>query len=281
VILRNLDGTILASGGTAAVGGATGRQVMQLALRDALARSGTGHYWGGGAVDGVNRLVSYRTSRDMPIITMVGLAEVDIFATYERNRIVYFSAAVIVTLLILLGTIAGIHHQLRLTRSSTARPLAEKNLEHARAFLHTVIENLPLPIVVKDPDTLKFVLINRAYETFMGMPREQLMGKTVYQVFPPEDAELIVACDEAASSSDKPLVSVELAVRTPTNGLRVVTTSRLVVRDDKGGPSQLIAVIEDVTDRRAAEKKIIHMAHHDALTDLPNRALLQERLEQG
>ncbi len=42
-----------------------------------------------------------------------------------------------------------------------------------------------------------------------------------------------------------------------------------------------VATHEDVTEQRRSEAKIIHMAHHDALTDLPNRVLLRERLEQA
>jgi diguanylate cyclase (GGDEF)-like protein len=42
-----------------------------------------------------------------------------------------------------------------------------------------------------------------------------------------------------------------------------------------------VATHEDITDQRRAEVKIEHMAHHDALTDLANRALLNERLEQA
>jgi diguanylate cyclase (GGDEF)-like protein/PAS domain S-box-containing protein len=41
-----------------------------------------------------------------------------------------------------------------------------------------------------------------------------------------------------------------------------------------------VATHEDITEQRQAEVKIEHMAHHDALTDLANRALLNERLEQ-
>jgi len=40
-----------------------------------------------------------------------------------------------------------------------------------------------------------------------------------------------------------------------------------------------LATHEDVTERRRSEQKIAHMARHDALTDLPNRVLLRERLE--
>ena len=42
-----------------------------------------------------------------------------------------------------------------------------------------------------------------------------------------------------------------------------------------------VATHEDITERRRAEKQIAHMARHDALTDLPNRVLLRERLEQA
>ena len=42
-----------------------------------------------------------------------------------------------------------------------------------------------------------------------------------------------------------------------------------------------VATHEDITEQRQAEVKIEHMAHHDALTDLANRVLLNERLEQA
>ena len=280
VVLRNLDGVILASGGSINPS-VSGRQVMQPALREALAKSPTGYYWGSGAVDGINRLVSYRTSSSLPVMTMVGLAEADIFASHERVQAFSILAAVILTLLFVLGTIAGIRHQLRLTRSSTAQRLAEKNLEHARNFLDTVIENLPLPVIVKDTNTLHIQLVNRAYESFVGTPREQLIGKTIYEIFSPEDAESIVRLDREAAGSEKRLVVAEFSLRTPTNGLRVVATTRLVVRGEDGGPGHLISVIEDVTDRRASDDKILHMAHHDTLTGLANRAAVVQKIEDA
>ena len=279
VVLRNLNGIILASGGT--IGPVTGRQIMQPALRDALANSPIGHYWGGGAVDGVDRLVSYRTSQTLPIITMVGLARDDVFARYEHTRLIFISTAIILTLLLVFGILAEIRHCIRLNRSSAARQLAEKNLETAKTFLDTVIENLPLPVVVKNPKTFKFELVNRAYEKFIGLPRENIVGKTVYELLRREDAELIYKSDEEASSLDNHLVASEFEIHTPANGSQIITTTRLMVHGDNGGPSHLITVIDDITKRRETENKIVYMAHHDEVTDLPNRALLQERLRQG
>ena len=42
-----------------------------------------------------------------------------------------------------------------------------------------------------------------------------------------------------------------------------------------------VATIEDVTERKRSEERIAHLAHYDALTDLPNRALFHEQLEHG
>ena len=253
VVLRNLDGVILASGGT--IGPVMGRQVMQPVLRDALANSPIGHYWGGGAVDGIDQLVSYRTSQILPIITMVGLARNDIFARYERTQLIFLLTAVILTLLLLIGALADIRHRIRLDRTSAAQQLAEKHLERTKTFLDTVIENLPLPIVVKNPNTLRFELVNRAYENFIGLPRKKIIGRTVYDLFRRKDAETISNSDKEASSLDNRLVATEFELHTPANGTRLITTTRLVVHDDNGGPSHLITVIDDITKRREIRKQ--------------------------
>src|ERR1700728_5145974 len=60
--------------------------------------------------------------------------------------------------------------------------------------------------------------------------------------------------------------------------IQVLTFGRRVAFDDRDG--YLVAVV-DITERRQAEARIAYMAHHDGLTDLPNRELFQERLKQA
>ncbi len=55
----------------------------------------------------------------------------------------------------------------------TERKRAERDLEQTRAFLDTIIENVPSPILVKDAQTLRYLLLNRAAETYLGIgPRQ-------------------------------------------------------------------------------------------------------------
>jgi predicted signal transduction protein with EAL and GGDEF domain len=68
---------------------------------------------------------------------------------------------------------------------------------------------------------------------------------------------------------------------TPGRGSRTITAKRLIIRDGNGNPQYLVGVIEDVTERKIASDLIAHLAHYDALTDLPNRVLFRKHLEQS
>jgi Cache domain len=114
VVLRSRDGVILASHGLERA--SVGRTVLQSSLVEALARGPAGHYWGGGAIDGVDRLVSYRAADKYPLLVMLGITESTVFETYRRSRFAYVTIESAVTVLILFAIVAGIRHQLRLDR---------------------------------------------------------------------------------------------------------------------------------------------------------------------
>src|SRR5947207_7612314 len=62
---------------------------------------------------------------------------------------------------------------------------------------------------------------------------------------------------------------------------RVVASKRLAIRDTAGRPEYLISVVEDITERTRSGERIAHLAHYDALTDLPNRVLFREYLDHA
>src|SRR6187200_212256 len=158
----------------------------------------------------------------------------------------------------------------------TERDLAERELESTRSFLSRIIENVPSPIIVKGIPDLRYLLVNRAAEKYLGIGRSAMLGKTCADIMPQSSAEKIAAEDRKLIASGEPASLDEHAVVTPANGTRFVTATRLSVSGPDGTPQYLIAVINDLTERKHNEQRIEHMAHHDALTELPNRSAFND-----
>jgi diguanylate cyclase (GGDEF)-like protein/PAS domain S-box-containing protein len=154
----------------------------------------------------------------------------------------------------------------------------EQERDRNRDFLDQIIENVPAAIFVKNVDDRKYVLANRAAEKFWGASRADILGKTAYEVFLKEEADLIAARDEDLLQANA-LIFDEREINF-AGGRRNISSRRLTIQDSKGNARYLLGVIEDVTERKRTEQRIAHLAHYDALTDLPNRVLLREKLEQ-
>ncbi len=157
----------------------------------------------------------------------------------------------------------------------TSSRRAEEELRRTREFLNTVIETVPAVIAVKDARDLTYVLVNRAFERHHGISREDMIGKTAREIFAAPTAEMIEAYDRQALESRAPFADTH-TVETAA-GPRIVTSTRVLVLGDDGEPRYLVIVIHDITELRQAEAKVAHMAYHDALTQLPNRAAFNER----
>ena len=66
----------------------------------------------------------------------------------------------------------------------------------------------------------------------------------------------------------------EREILTRCDGVRSIHSRRLPIRDSKGGVSYVLGVVDDVTDRKAAEAKIAQLAHYDPLTYLAQSNLV-------
>src|ERR1700732_2869775 len=160
----------------------------------------------------------------------------------------------------------------------TDRQSLSQELEDTKKFLDLVVDNIPVSLIVERVSDGRYLLANRSAEAILNRRREDATGLTAADIFNPREAKLIIARDEAAIKK-RGLLTEEPPISTK-DGLRLFLTRRMTVLDDTGKPQYLIKTHEDVTDRRQTESRMAHMAYHDGLTDLPNRAAFLQALAQ-
>jgi PAS domain S-box-containing protein len=127
-----------------------------------------------------------------------------------------------------------------------------------RAFLDSIVENIPHMIFVKDAETLSFELFNRAGEELLGMSRETLIGKSDFDFFPEEQARFFQGRDRETLTSGRVVDVMEEPISTK-HGERWLHTKKIPILDPRGEPKYLLGISEDITDRKAAERLVAEM----------------------
>ena len=156
---------------------------------------------------------------------------------------------------------------------------AERERDRTRVFLDLIIDNVPSAIFVKNVVDRKYSLVNRAAERLWGLPRQAMIGRTAQDVFLAAEAARIEARDNELLAAGEAVFD-EREILTSGDGTRSIFSRRLVLRNEFDQPQYILGVVDDVTERKAAQTKIAHLAHFDSLTGLPNRALFREQLEK-
>jgi PAS domain S-box-containing protein len=154
--------------------------------------------------------------------------------------------------------------------------VAEDALRDQQTLLQTMIDAVPVPIYFKDPDGV-YLSCNKAFAKFTGLPIDEVVGKTVYDV-------TSAAFADKNDSSDKNLLKkggtivFEAAVKAPDGSLRDIVFHKAVHTRSDGTTTGIAGSMLDVTDRKETQKLLRHMANHDSLTGVPNRNLGKDRL---
>ncbi len=152
--------------------------------------------------------------------------------------------------------LAGI--SLDLTNHNSVEDLAKRaaELEEARNFLNSVIENLPVMLFVKEAEELRFVRWNKAGEELTGFTQEEFIGKNDYDFFPAEEANFFVAKDREVLNEGKLLDIPAEPIQTKHQGTRILHTRKIPIYGSDGKPKYLLGISEDITERQQAEEAL-------------------------
>ncbi|MBI4964579.1 MAG: response regulator [Desulfomonile tiedjei] len=165
-------------------------------------------------------------------------------------------------------------------RNITDRKRAEEEAARTKSLLTTIVQNLPTAIYLKDADKLRYILWNKASEHLFGYPSEEVMGKTVYDLFPGGQADSFTAQDQRALKNRTLLDILEEPVDTRKMGTRIVHSKKLPIFDVNGRARFLLGISEDITDSKRAEQEIIE-AREEAAAEANKLRSMIEGMDAG
>ena len=156
----------------------------------------------------------------------------------------------------------------------------EMELAQQKAHLARVVNAIPDMVFLKDADGV-YISCNPVFERFAGKPEREIIGCTDYDLSPAADAEQFRAYDRRAMQAWQPLVYEEQLTFAEDGYQGYFETIKTPIRDLHGRVTGILGVCRDITDRKRAEQEIERLAFYDALTGLPNRRLLLDRLQRS
>ncbi|RUM23776.1 EAL domain-containing protein [Rhizobium vallis] len=156
-----------------------------------------------------------------------------------------------------------------------------RQISDTRSLLDSIVDNLPVGVFVKDmeADGL-YILFNEACGDIVGMKAQDIAGRTDRALFAGGQTDAFREQDRLAFEADA-AISFEETMLRPDGAQRILRTVKRALPAPEGhAPRYLLGISQDVTEERAVEAKLAHLAMHDSLTGLSNRAAFSRHISE-
>ncbi len=157
----------------------------------------------------------------------------------------------------------------------------QQQLAKKETLLNSLIDSSPDAIVIKGLDR-RYIVFNHGAAKISGVESSFVIGKTAYDIFPPETANIINTIDNDLLENET-LKDHEEIMKMPNGNVYTFWVTKGLLRTDDGKLFGIYGIYRNITDERKYEHTILkekerfeRLAHHDPLTELPNRLSLTE-----
>ncbi|MFH2069212.1 MAG: diguanylate cyclase [Candidatus Omnitrophota bacterium] len=154
-------------------------------------------------------------------------------------------------------------------RDITDRKKTENMMRKQQEEIQIIMDSVPAMIFYKDKEN-RFIRVNRAFAEIMEKPKEELEGKSVFDLYPKEQAEAYWRDDKEVMASGEPKRRIIETMETK-RGILWVQTDKIPYRDAQGNIAGIIGFTTDITERKKMEEEIRTLSLTDELTNLYNR----------
>jgi len=145
--------------------------------------------------------------------------------------------------------------------------------ERYRRKARVLFAGNPLPMWIYDVESLRFLEVNESAENQYGYTRAEFLTLTLNDILPVQHIEV---AQELIHSGDSDRACVHLK----KDGTPIHVTLRTNEVRFRGRHGRYV-VAENITERLQLHARLLKLAHHDALTGLPNRLALEQRMKQS